>query len=74
MLAISNVYNDLVSNKLSFRETDLNHEMGDPTFMIVNVEVNKHTAFIKERGNPSFDSSVIKLHRFPTGQVVNEEY
>ena len=56
-LTISNVY----------------HEMGGSISVLVNDKVNKFTACIKERGNPLLVSSVTKLHRFPTGQIINEE-
>ena len=73
VLTISNVYNNLASNKLSFRETDLHQEMGGSTSMLVNGKSSKLMEFIKESGNTFLVLCVIKRHRFLTGQIVNEE-
>lgn len=73
VLTISNVYNNLASNKLSFRKTDLHQEMGGSTSMLVNGKSSKLMEFIKESGNTFLVLCVIKRHRFLTGQIVNEE-
>ena len=71
MLAIS-VYQNITSAGLSFRETNLHHELGGSLYKLMNESVNKTYRFITERGNPFLTSQYVKLHHLATGQCVNE--
>ena len=67
----TNIYHDLVSNKLSFGETNLHHEMEGSTSMLVNGKVNKFTAFIEVRGNPFLVSNFFYDLGFSSRTFVN---
>ena len=71
VLAIS-VYQNITSAGLSFRETNLHHELGGSLYKLMNESVNKTYRFITERGNPFLTSQYVKLHHLATGQCVNE--
>ena len=72
VVAISNVYQNIISGGLSFRETNLHHELGGSLYKLMNESVNKTYRFISERGNPYLTSQYGKLHHLTTGQYVNE--
>ena len=72
VVAISNVYQNIISGGLSFRETNLHHELGGSLYKLMNESVNKTYRFISERGNPYLTSQYGKLHHLTTGQCVNE--
>ena len=46
VLAISNVYENITSAGLSFRETNLHHELGGSLYKLMNESVNKTYRFI----------------------------
>ena len=73
VLTIRNVYHNLVSKRLSFHETDLHHELGRSTSMLVSGKVHKFTASVKDRGNYFLVLNVTKPHPFPIGKIVNKE-
>ena len=72
VLAISNVYQNITSAGLSFRETNLHHELGGSLYKLMNESVNKTYRFKSERGNSYLTSQYVKLHYLTTGQCVNE--
>ena len=74
ILNISNLFHGITSSRLSFRDTDLHHELGRPVSTLLNESTRKVTAFLAERGNPYLvtSSSLTKLHHFATGQCVND--
>ena len=74
ILNISNLFHGITSSRLSFRETDLHHELGGSISTLLNESTRKVTTFLAERGNPYLvtSSSITKLHHFTTGQCVNE--
>ena len=41
VVAISNVYQNIISGGLSFRETNLHHELGGSLYKLMNESVNK---------------------------------
>ena len=59
---------------MSFRETDLHHELGGSISTLLNESTRKVITFLVERGNPYpvALSSITRLHHFTTGQCVNE--
>ena len=73
MLAISNVYQNITSAGLSFRETNLHHKLGGSLYKLINESVNKTYRFISERENLYLTSQYVKLHHLRTGQCVNEK-
>ena len=72
VVAISNVYQNIISGGLSFRETNLHHELGGSLYKLMNESVNKTYRFISERGNPYLTSQYVKLRHLTMGQCVNE--
>ena len=75
ILNISNLFHGITAaGWLSFRETDLHHELGRSVSTLLNESTRKVTNFLAERGNPYLvtSSSITKLHHFTTGQCVNE--
>ena len=72
MLAIPNVYRNITRAGLSFRETNLHHELGSSLYELMNESVNRVYRFISERGNPYLTSQYVKVHHLTTGQCVNE--
>ena len=68
-LAISNVYQNFTSARLSFRETNLHHELRGSLYKLMNESVNKAYRFISERENPYLISQYVKLHHLTTGNV-----
>ena len=73
ILAISNNYHDLTSAELSFRETDLHHELGGNVNKMLHSCVQKAVSFIDTRGNPFELTHASKLHHFTTGQCVPDQ-
>ena len=76
ILNICNLFHGITSSRLSFRETDLHHELGGPISTLLNKSTRKVTTFSTERENPYLmtPSSMAKLHHFTPGQCVNENY
>ena len=74
ILNISNLFHGITSSKLSFRETDLHHELGGSISTLLNESTRKVTTFLAERGNPYLvtSSRITKLHHFMAGQCVNK--
>ena len=74
ILNISNLFRGINSSRLSFRETDLHHELGGSISTLLNESIRKVTTFLAERGNRYLvtSSSITKLHHFTTGQCVNK--
>ena len=66
------VYLNIISAGLSFRETNLHHELGASLYKLMNGSVNKTYRFISERGNLYLTSQYLKLYHLTTGQCVNE--
>ena len=69
---ISNTFRDLVNTKVGDREYDLHHELGGNHSHVFNNQMKKVTDFIRVRGNPFIETSLIKLHNFVTGTSVVE--
>ena len=67
VVAISNVYQNIISGGLSFRETNLHHELGGSLYKLMNESVNKTYRFISERGNPYLTSQYVKLRHLTMG-------
>ena len=74
ILNISNLFHCITSSRLSFRVTDLHHELGGSISTLLNESTRKVATFLVEIGNPYLvtSSSITKLHHFTTGQCVNE--
>ena len=68
-LAISNVYQNLTSVGLSFREINLHHELRGSLYKLMNESVNKTYRFMSERENPYFIPQYVKLRHLTTGNV-----
>ena len=74
ILNISNLFHGTASSRLSFRETDVHHELGGSISTLRNESTRKVIRFLAERGNPYLvtSSSITKLHHFTISQYVNE--
>ena len=72
VLAISSVYQNITSARLSFWKNKLHHEFGDSLYKIISKSINKTFKFISERENPYLALQCAKLHHLTTGQHVNE--
>lgn len=70
ILPITNCYHNFTSLGLSFRETDLHHELGGTISTLLNNSVKKIVSL--ERDNPFLIAKVTKLHHFTTGQCITE--
>ena len=68
-LAISNVYQNFTSAGLSFRQTNLHHELRGSLYKLMNESVNKTYRFMSERENPYFIPQYVKLRHLTTGNV-----
>ena len=74
ILNIRNLFHGITSSRFSFRETDLNHELGRSVSTLLKESTKKVTSFLTLSVNPYLvtSSSITKLHNFTTEQCANE--